>query len=176
MASLRDDILKLEAELCEKKKLLYLHRLSNIINIDVISNPNIKDLIISADKEKKIWQISYTHYTEKYNSYYYATEESDNEEYPVKYTERESKISFGKFKGYFIKGGVKLNIYKNASRELRIINPDYEFDLDIDEQLNLARGYSENKNLPECLAIKFLLYMSDNNWDDDDIITHFSVI
>jgi hypothetical protein len=87
-----------------------------------------------------------------------------------------TQISFGKLKKYFLKGGIKFNIYRNSNGELRIINSDYEFELDLEEQKSLILKYASNKNVPEWLAIKVFLYISYNKWDDRSIINHLSVI
>ncbi len=87
-----------------------------------------------------------------------------------------TQISFGKLKKYFLKGGIKFNIYRNSNGELRIINSDYEFELDLEEQKSLISKYSSNKNVPEWLALKVFLYISYNKWDDRSIINHLSVI
>ena len=79
-------------------------------------------------------------------------------------------------KKYFIKGGAHLDLYKTSMNELRIINLEYQFDIDYDEQKELITGYSENINIPEYAAIKFMMYMSYNEWDDTAIINHFTMI
>ena len=76
----------------------------------------------------------------------------------------------------FIKGGIKYNIYKNSKGDLRIINLDYDLELDMDEQYSLIYRYAYNKNIPECIALRIFLYMIYNKWDDDDMTTYLSVV
>jgi hypothetical protein len=90
--------------------------------------------------------------------------------------EKETVVIFGKNKKYFIKGGIKYNIYKNSTSELRIINSEYDLELDMEEQYSLINRYANNVNIPECLALSVFLYLSDNKWDDLNIITYLSVI
>jgi hypothetical protein len=111
-----------------------------------------------------------------------VTRQSDHKsdevgQYSVHTVEKKiTQISFGKLKKYFLKGGIKFNIYRNSNGELRIINSDYEFELDLEEQKSLILKYTSNKNVPEWLALKVFLYISYNKWDDRSIINHLSVI
>ena len=90
--------------------------------------------------------------------------------------EKETYVSFGKNKKYFIKGCIKYNIYKNSTGELRIINSEYDLELDMEEQYLLINKYANNVNIPESLALSVFLYLSDNKWDDLNIITYLSVV
>jgi len=196
MNELREEILELEKDLTEKKKQLFLKRLEKIAGCSFVDS-GILSLNIVTDQDENTWQISYVHYTKSYNpvDYLYSTNtDSDNDvienqeadvskpegstpdknEFSRKH--KKTRIVFGKAAKYFIKGGVQLNIYRNTTGEIRITNPDYEFDLDLDEQRSLSRTYSENYNLPEWFAISVLLFMSDNKWDDDAIINHLSFV
>lgn len=170
MDDLRAEILHLEQTLQDKKNILFNARLAKIYG----NSDNISNIEIHVDPEDDTWLISYTHQTDKYDpsAYAYNDDSAGDDEYNV----HESRISFGKSKRYFIKGGIKLNVYRNSAGELRIINPDYEFDLDLDEQRSLIDKYAQNKDIPEWMAIKVMLYISDNKWDDQSIINHFSVI
>ncbi len=91
-------------------------------------------------------------------------------------TEKTTLISFGKSDKYFIRGGVKYNIYTNSKGELRIVNTDYDSELDIDEQKSLISKYANNKNIPESFALCILLYMAYNKWDDTSMAIHLSVV
>ncbi len=181
MNELRDEILILEKELTEKKKQLFLKRLETIAGCS-FAESCILNLNISTDQRKGTWQISYVHYTKAYNinEYMYNTTDSETEvaeTEPDNYQQhKKTKIVFGKMAKYYIKGGIPLNVYRNTTGEIRISNPDYEFDLDLDEQRNLVRNYADNYNLPEWFAIAVLLFMSDNKWDDDAIINHLSFV
>ena len=182
MNELRKEILILETELTEKKKQLFLKRLEKIAGCS-FTEGNILNLNISTNLEENTWQISYIHHTDKYdvNDYIYAVGTDSEIETPdvvnvFEPVSKKTKIIFGKMAKYYIKGGIPLNVYRNTTGEIRITNPDYEFDLDLDEQRNLVQSYSENYTLPEWFAIALLLYMSDNKWDDDALITHLSFV
>ena len=178
--TLKSEILQLESELNAKKKLLFLQRLYKMIgyNGDL---PNITNINITIDIDNDTWLISYIHKTDKYNLLNYLYEKNDEEEVGEENT-KTTKIIFGAnisnndVKKYFIKGGVSLDLYKTSTNELRIINLEYQFDIDYDEQRELIISYSENINIPEYAAIKFMMYMSDNEWDDTAIINHFTMI
>lgn len=178
--TLRSEILQLEIELNAKKKLLYLQRLYKIIGYSD-GLPNIVNINIKTDPDDDTWSISYTHKTSEYSLLNYLYEKNDNIEEDDKNT-KTSKIVFGASisgngaKKYFIKGGAPLDLYKTSMNELRIINLEYQFDIDYDEQKELITSYSENDNIPEYAAIKFMIYMSDNEWDDTAIINHFTMI
>jgi len=182
MNELRNEILVLEKELTEKKKQLFLKRLEKIAGCAFIDS-GILNLNISTNHEDNTWQISYIHYTKEYdvNDYMSAVgTDSDADVTEVAESSspipKKTKIVFGKMSKYYIKGGIALNVYRNTTGEIRITNPDYEFDLDLDEQRILVRGYSENYNLPEWFAIALLIYMSDNKWDDAALINHLSFV
>jgi hypothetical protein len=171
MEELRNEIINLEVCLNAKKKELFIQRAIKILgNLN-----NVFNLQINVNPIDLTWCISYNHETHNYDTSDYAyNEDSADENNNVRFNS--CKISFGKTKKYFIKGGIALNIYRISSGELRITNPDYDFDIDIEDQYNLMKTYSKNYNLPEWLAIKMILYISDNKWDDQSIINHFSVI
>lgn len=175
---LRIEILSLEKTLLEKKKQLFLNRLEAIANCS-FAKVGISNIEIVINALENTWQLSYLHNTLNFNANDYANNEDseDNEnESKTLSTMKETRIIFGKLNKYFIKGGIKLNVYRNTAGELRVHNPDYEFDLDLEEQRILVREYSSNYNLPEWLAIKIMLYLSDNNWDDQSWINHLSVV
>ncbi len=185
---LRSEILQLETELSAKKKLLYLHRLYKILGYVNTELPNITNININTDIEDDTWYISYIHKTSEYSPLDYLYEKIDanaNNESNNESNEKSSKttkiifganISSNRTKKYFIKGGVSLDLYKTSMNELRIINLEYQFDIDYDDQKELISSYSDNINIPEYAAIKFMTYMSDNEWDDTAIINHFTMI
>ena len=182
MDELRKEIIILEKELIEKKKQLFFNRLEKIAGCSFVES-GILNLNIITNQDDNTWQIAYIHYTKEYNINDYTpsvntdseTEITDVLDTTTPITKK-SKIIFGKMAKYYIKGGIPLNIYRNITGEIRITNPDYEFDLDLDEQRILARSYSENYALPEWFAIAVLLYMSDNKWDDTALINHLSFV
>lgn len=172
---LRKDILQLEEQINIKKKQLFLNRLETISGMS-FAKSCISHVEINLSSSDNTWNISYNHITDMYNSNDYTyTEDSETEE-NEDIGHKETVISFGKNSKYFIRGGVKLTIYRNTAGELRVINPDYEFDIDLDEQRQLVQTYADNPNLPEWLAIKVFLYLSDNKWDDQSLINHLSTV
>jgi len=188
MTELKTEILQLEKILAEKKKQLFFNRLEKIAG-GSLNTRGITNIDIQHNSMDKTWQITYTHKTNNYSSamYAYNETESDNETdserepldaFPVVKPgiQKETKITFGKSNKYFVRGGIKLHVYRNTAGELRVINPEYEFDLDLDEQKKLVREYSENYDLPEWFAIATMLYLSDNMWDDEAFINHLSIV
>lgn len=172
---LRSEIVLLEKTLTEKKKLLFLSRLETIAGYP-FTKSGITDINITLNQTENTWQIGYLHKTDNFNSNYYAHSEASEDESEAGGVPKETRVLFGKTNKYFIKGGIKLNVYRNTAGELRVINPDYEFDLDLDEQRSLVKEYSENYNLPEWFAIATMLYLSDNKWDDQSWINHLSIV
>lgn len=194
MNELRYEILQLEKILSQKKKQLFLNRLETISKKPLVTR-GVENIDIQSNSHDKTWQISYIHKTNHYSDTMYAySEDSEATDTYVlgvsnvpnipdtvdpiscKGIQKETKISFGKSNRYFIRGGIKLHVYRNTSGELRVINPEYEFDLDLDEQKKLVREYSENYDLPEWFAIAVMLYLSDNDWDDAAFINHLSIV
>lgn len=195
---IKADILQLEDILHRKKNVLFIERLRKIIGVDKskfdTSSPDwleklpissftnisfdgssISNIDITVDTLEKTWCISYEHHTSRYDpsKYAYNDESADESDESV---EKKTKIEFGKSRKHFIKGGRKLTVYRNTSGVLRITNPEYEAEIDLEEQKELMGRYATNIHLPEWLAIKTLLYFSDNKWDDDSIIKHFSIV
>jgi hypothetical protein len=163
---LKEEILELEKIIFEKKKILFLNRLKLMYNNDL----PIDDIKIEINEND--WNITYTHTTQKYDINNYLYEESVE----YKSHEKTTIISVGKLnKKYYIKGGIKLNIYK-SKKEIMIINPDYDLEIDIDEHIDLIRSYMKNPNIPEAVAISILMYISDNKWDDDSIIIYLGTV
>jgi hypothetical protein len=177
--TLREDILRLESELNDMKKALFLHRFFKIIGT---SSVNITNVVIKTDVETDTWYITYIHKTPNYNVLNYLYEKTDDTYDANETINKTSKIIFGVHiinngtTKYFIKGGAALDLYKTSTNELRIINMEYQYDIDYDEQKELIIAYSENVDIPEFAAIKFMLFMSDNDWDDTSVINHFTMI
>jgi len=183
-------ILKLEKELKDSKEKLFLNRLSKLY--DKSLQNCISEIKIDIDQKNNDWNICYKHNTKNYSldNYLYDLDTTNNASSDIKNhlyeinketveketVEKETVVIFGKNKKYFIKGGIKYNIYKNSTSELRIINSEYDLELDMEEQYSLINRYANNVNIPECLALSVFLYLSDNKWDDLNIITYLSVI
>lgn len=174
--SIKEEIIALSKILDEKKHELFLGRLINM-NLKKLQN-NSKDFAITVYPETHEWNISYTHETSKYDmSLYIPDHEINSDVSDSEPIEKKSNISFGKSgKRYFIKGGIKFNIYRNSTGELRVMNPEYDFDIDMEEHKHLIHKYSENSNIPEACALAVFQFMIDNKWDDTAIINYLSIV
>ena len=179
---IKEDIKQLESVLCDKKKelfskrLKYLCRDTNIINnvSNISSNSNINEDLHLTDYSVS-WHITYNHMTSKYThkDYLYEIVEFD-----PRYTDKTSLITIGKLRNstkYFINGGVKFIIYRDHYENIRIINPEYEFDLDMDQQDELIDTYIKNINIPESFGLKLLKYFGDFKWSDKKIAKYISI-
>lgn len=161
-------ITELETVLEDKQQQLLIMGFSRLLNVDIATiTKYIDNLCVSID-ENEVWEISYRHKTDTYSSNNYAL--SDEELDEVEDTFNEIDIKFGRDKKYYIKGGpVKFQIYKNSNGVLRIINQDYEMDLDVKEQEHLIDKYCNNFDIVEWFALRVMNYMSKNNWNDNDL-------
>lgn len=170
---LKAEIYNLEKILAEKKGKLFNDRLRSLYPVQL--NSAITHNGISCTANTQEWKITYTHSTDQYSSDLYITEdESSSDEPPVAL---QSTISFGKSgKKYFLKGGVEFNIYRNSTGELRVINPEYDFEIDMDEHRALIHKYSINVDIPEACALSVFQYIADNKWDDAAVINYLSVV
>jgi hypothetical protein len=169
MQALSDEIKRLSRELDDKKKLLFRQRLSTIYRLD----PTISDIVI--DTTATTWSITYEHTTDAFSPLNYLIE--DEIDGPPDSKPAVNTVVFGRNdKKYFIKGCIKFSIYRNSRGDLRIINPEYEFDLDMEEQNDLINRYAAEQNIPESFALSVFKYISRNKWDDQSMITYLSVI
>jgi len=172
LESLKKEIINLEKTLSQKRSQFFRLRLFKLVNFVGISSI-IGDIEFDIDEN---WSITYTHYTDKYdeNNYIYDSD-SELETDPRPKT---TKITFGNNEGYFIQGnhGDRFIIYRNSKNILRIVNADYTAEIGIADQTELVKNYSNNINIPEWLAIKLFLYMSENDWDDNNIKSYLSIV
>jgi hypothetical protein len=192
---IKREIHYLENLLDQKKNALFMRRLMNMFDYESMDfdtkikypPPTISNIKIFVDTNDNTWNITYTHTTNSYNINDYLYEKSDSdssdtesladEPIPdIKPASKITEISFGKHKKYFIKGGIKYTIYRNSSKELRIINSDYDIDLDVDKQFSLVTKYSQNSSIPEWFALSVFLYIAEHKWDDVAVAKHFSII
>jgi len=170
---LRLQIISLEKELEEKRKLLFSNRVKVMYH-----GLEISDIKISTDDVK--WSIEYTHKTDKYSDVNYLIKNAEcsaelkTPDSTVVKNTKESRIIVG-FNGkkYYIKGGIKLNIYR-TKKEIMIFNPEYDLEIDIDDHIDLIKRYMRNVNIPEAAAISILNYISENKWDDASMIIYLS--
>lgn len=174
--TLKEEILALTNTLALKKHQLFLDRLLHM-NLDKLIT-NARNFNITTNPELQEWSVSYTHDTQKYDVNYYIPDgEEQHECSDVEPVSKISNISFGKSgKRYFLKGGLKFNIYRNSAGELRVTNPEYDFDIDMEEHKQLIHKYSENTNIPEACALSVFQYISYNKWDDSDVINYLSIV
>lgn len=192
---LRSEIFALEKQLKEKKEQLFLSRLTKIVvfsgddpgDIDekkqyAAINDAIEKCInnvkIIVDAEEKTWSIHYSHTTDSFDESSYLDEQIEDVQPPIKKTTKVSmgRMLIGKTYKYFMKGFACFSVYRNGTDELRIINKEYEYDLDLDDQRALIEKYSEDMNIPEWFAIRIFLFMAKNKWDDEGMINHFSIV
>jgi hypothetical protein len=177
---LKIEIAELQLVLSNKKHELFHLRLSEMIgktyqDMSQMGVSNVKFEILSDNKSLE-WNISYTHYTDMYDeNAYINSSDSEAETTPAQKT---TYINFGKGKKYYIRGNGnnRFKIYKNSKNDLRIINTDYDIELDLEDQEELIKRYSENKHIPEWLAIKAFSYLSENTWSDEHIINYLSLV
>ena len=173
--SLREEILSLTELLNRKKHKLFLDRLFNL-GLRKLAG-NVENVVINTNADLQEWRISYTHNTNNYDTVNYLPDDDDTDGVEAEPAQKTSNISFGKIgKRYFIKGGIKFNIYRNSVGELRVMNPEYDFDIDMEEHKQLIHRYSENPDIPEACALAVFQYMIDNKWDDSAIINYLSIV
>ena len=205
MDILKDEIRVIEIELLKKKKMLIIKRLELISGIK-LSKANVYISNIDCNNIDKTWCITYNYKTDNFSQLLYdydhnikniddpenidCKELTDfnnelNNVNNIKYHTFtcENTIMFGKSNKYFIKKNkkfvddVNLHVYKNKTTdELYIVNKDYEYELDLDEQKLLVTKYSKNYNIPEWFAITVFLYLDVNNWDDESFVNYLSII
>lgn len=125
------------------------------------------------------WCLTYEHKTEKYNvNNYTNSEESEDED--AQDIKKETKVCVGFEKNsYYLHGTSKrrFNIYRhNTTKQIKVKNTLYRMQLDQIEQRELMNKYVDNLDIPEWLAIKVLLHMQDEEWDDKHLILHFDKI
>jgi hypothetical protein len=166
-SKLKTEILHLEEQLDNKLTEFFLIRFRKMLGI---SNQGLKDsgvtsITINIDIDS--WVIGYTHKTNHYNENNYNC--GDESETEVESKPKISKILFGHSDTYFLSGQNthvgRFKIYTNSQKTLRVINSDYDIELDRDAQSELIRQYTENNAIPEWIALKFFTYMCDNKWD-----------
>lgn len=164
---------KLQQVIDEKKEELFLHRLGKITKCEFRTGDKYN---IAYERISSSWSISYDFETDKYDVNDYNYNSDSETEIAVK--KKRCRITFGKNSNrYFIKGnGIRSNrfkIYRNSRGLLRIINHDYNAEIDLTEQKDLLMGYGSNKDLPEWLAVRVFMYIFTHEWSDDSIEAFF---
>jgi hypothetical protein len=175
---LKEEILELESVLEDKRDTFFKARLYKLIGIpgQELISWGISDIVLGIyDNE---WTIAYKHETTEYNENNYNYDgDSETETEP---REKRSGVSFGEKSKLFLKGKGyrqgRFKLYRNSRKEIRVINTDYNFELDTEEQLQLIRTYSNDRHIPEWLALKVFLYMCENGWNSEHIIQHLGTV
>lgn len=173
---IRDEIKTLEAELKEKKTKLFNARLLKLLEMteEQVKDFGVENIAINMGTEE--WNITYNHHTDNYTENNYIHDDGSEIEFdPVK---RKFTIQFGKNKKYYIKGNGnnRFTIYRNGLKKLRVSSSQYSVELDLDEHAKLIENYSNNPDIPEWLALKIFIYMSKDNWSDENIIIYLSSV
>jgi hypothetical protein len=173
------NILDLEKKITDQKKNLSMLRLCKLLGISEQSIESLGIKKIKFDIGVDTWNITYIHHTNKYDENDYDFDSDSEGETEV--CPKTTQIRFGKTLKYYIKrpSGIRstrFKLYRNSKKELRVINTDYDIELDMDEQMELIHKYSENKNIPEWMALKVIIYICENEWQDNHIINYFKII
>ncbi len=176
-ANLLNEIKELETSLQQKKTQLFYNRFIQLLELtdDEIKSMGVSNIVINTDA--KYWSISYTHTTNQYSENNYL-HEIDSEMEIIPYP-KITHIKYGfSANSYFIQGldRNRFTIYTKGSNLVRIINKDYNIELDISDQLILMDDYSKNKDIPEWLIVLTVLQMNKHEWNGDDMCIYLSVI
>lgn len=170
----RSDIKELRSALKKKKKELFLCNLLGILGCtEAELKENISDIGLVAVNSSE-WTITYKHKTDCYNENDYVNS-SDSEIEDCSSYSQTVGVSFGIADKYFIKRLSRLpardifTVYRGSDGLLRIINAEYELDIDMVEQKKLVRKYLKNKNIPEWLALTIFTYMNANDIDEEKL-------
>lgn len=200
LAILKTNIEKLKLELHKSTQKLYQMCIFDIcgyncecseLNLNDLYGDNHTQIInieISYCEEENDWNISYEHITNRFNSSNYELPNLTNDEMEQNIKELKEKIiinnkpkatststivNFGSNNDkFYIEGSnfIEFKIYKNSHDELRIINTDYNTFLEIEEQTELMELYSSYFHIPEFLALKIMLHISEHYIGNLDII------
>jgi hypothetical protein len=171
---LRSAIIQLKRELEKKTTQLFALRFKNIVKTDAYVD------IEFAMFSPVDWSISYS-IDVNYNiaNYLPDCDDTTGATGAAETADTRQRVSFGFYKGkHFIKlqndEHQRFGLYRNSKKELRLINKDYDTDLDLDEQSELINRYSRNTNIPEYIAVRFFLFVIVNRWTDEGIFYHFT--
>jgi hypothetical protein len=175
---LRKEIIELESMLEAKRNTLFKARLYKLLGIpeqDLISWGVSNVVLDIYDNE---WTIDYDHQTTEYDENNYNHDNDSETETELR--EKRSSVSFGKESKLFLKGKGyrqgRFKLYRNSRKEIRVINNDYNFELDTEEQLQLIRKYSSDCHIPEWFALKVFMYMCENDWNSCHIIQYLGTV
>ena len=185
--TLKNEILQLNILIKEKNNEVFIYKLYKLVEIEDVDTyiPAVIELCISdihLNIQTDTWSIEYKHHTNEYNENdYNYHNDSDCEITPL---HKITYVKFGIDKKYYIKisntsnefKDSRFKIYRNSKKELRVINMDYDIELDVDEQYELITNYTLNRNIPEWLALLVFKNLSDNEWSDINVISYFSEI
>jgi len=175
---LKEEILELENQLEEKRDKFFKLRLYKLLGIaeQQLETYGVTDLVLNIYEDE--WEIVYKYTTAQFDENDYNHGDDSNEETEIR--EKTANITFGESGKLFISGkGIRssrFKMYRNSRKEMRVINTDYSIELGTEEQLDLIRGYTQSKKIPEWLALSVFLYMCDNEWDTENIIQYLGTV
>lgn len=177
---LRNEIIELEKQLKIKKEILFRNRLLQFLDVteELLTLCGISDLNVEIKPDSKTdWKLTYTH-TNTYNEDDYV----DDIEHSVHYAPhmRTTQVKCGRsLANHYIQSNVgrnRFSVYIKNATIIRVVNKDYNIELDISEQNKLMQKYTQNKSIPEWLAIHMFLCINKHSWNDSDIVVHLSIV
>jgi hypothetical protein len=144
---------------------LILHRITRLTNESPVNIANFDVTVLQDD-----WWIEYEHHTENFDSGNYLPEEFFESRKEI--GPRTTLVKLGFEDGCFILEGYKedmIDIYRRGEK-LTGINSLYLCQLSRTQQEELIESYSNNVDVPEWFALKFILSASKKNLSDQNII------
>lgn len=148
----------------EKFSLLQLRTYKFVGVSSASSHIRITDIKFS---KKDTFFITYEHNTDTYteNNYVYG---SDSETDDVPYS-MSTVITFGcRMKNkFYIKGNRdRFDIYITSDGQINIISKDYDYEYEVSHHRKKINTLSNNQNVPEWFALKFILLCEDESYED----------
>lgn len=148
----------------EKFSLLQLRTYKFVGVSSTPSNIRITDIKFS---KKDTFFITYEHNTDTYteNNYVYGSD-SETDDAPYSMT---TTITFGcRMKNkFYIKGNRdRFDIYITSDGQINIISKDYDYEYEVSHHRKKINTLSNNQNVPEWFALKFILLCEDESYED----------
>lgn len=158
-------ILSLDEMLKKEKFTLLQLRTYKFVGVpSTHSNIRITDIKFS---KKDTFFITYEHTTDTYteNNYVYGSDsETDDAPYSMS-----TAITFGcRMKNkFYIKGNRdRFDIYITSDGQINIISKDYDYEYEVSHHRKKINTLSNNQNVPEWFALKFILLCEDESYED----------
>jgi hypothetical protein len=167
---IEEKIMLLRKELVDSVNHLILRRVTKLIQC---KPENIFDFRVSV--KDLDWWMEYEHVTANFDSRNYLPPDFFESKSEVGF--RSTHVRLGFEDGCFSLDGYKedtIDIYRRGQKIIGT-NSAYLCDLDRNSQADLIQTYAENVDVPEWLALKFVLAISKKNLDDDEIVDILSV-